>query len=196
MAFAYIPVIKAARLGAQTTEHALPVGTRPLPVRLVALTQYQPGAHWQSEVLSPGQAVLNPAGTWHEGAASPLDTRQKMLTPGPVRCRCPRPHLARLSANPSFRLDTSTLLLLGDRGELTEGGHMTFLQFIEFRGDKTEFDRLLERYRELMGSETTARRTWLLSDRDQPGSGLRVGRIIRNPARRVKDNAPYLKTTA
>ena len=51
---------------------------------------------------------------------------------------------------------------------------MTFLQFIEFRGDKTEFDRLLERYRELMGSETTARRTWLLSDRDQPGSLIQI----------------------
>ena len=42
----------------KASEHALPVGTRPLPVRLVALTQYQPGAHWQSETLSPGQAVL------------------------------------------------------------------------------------------------------------------------------------------
>ena len=51
---------------------------------------------------------------------------------------------------------------------------MTFFQFIEFRGDKTEFDRLLERYRELMGSETTARRTWLLSDRDQPGSLIQI----------------------
>jgi hypothetical protein len=44
--------------GGKASEHKLPVGTRPLPVRLVALTQYQPGAHWQSEVLSPGQAVL------------------------------------------------------------------------------------------------------------------------------------------
>jgi len=44
--------------GGKASEHTLPVGTRPLPVRLVALTQYQPGAHWQSEVLSPGQAVL------------------------------------------------------------------------------------------------------------------------------------------
>ena len=35
-----------------------PVGRRPLPVRLVALTQYQAGERWRSETLTPGQAML------------------------------------------------------------------------------------------------------------------------------------------
>lgn len=35
-----------------------PVGTRPMPVRLVALTHYQPGSRWTSQELSPGQALL------------------------------------------------------------------------------------------------------------------------------------------
>lgn len=52
-----------ARLGAprgQAPERApeRPVGTRPLPVRLVALTYYKPGARWRSRELSPGQALL------------------------------------------------------------------------------------------------------------------------------------------
>ncbi len=33
-------------------------GKRPLPVRLVALTHYQPAERWRSQTLSPGQAVL------------------------------------------------------------------------------------------------------------------------------------------
>ena len=36
----------------------LPVGERPLPVRLVVLTHYEPEASWRSELLSPGQAML------------------------------------------------------------------------------------------------------------------------------------------
>lgn len=47
---------------------------------------------------------------------------------------------------------------------------MTFLQSIEFHGDQAEFEKLLERYRELMGLETTAKRAWLLADRDNPGT--------------------------
>ena len=35
-----------------------PAGRRPLPVRMVALTYYKPGARWRSRPLSPGQAVL------------------------------------------------------------------------------------------------------------------------------------------
>jgi hypothetical protein len=35
-----------------------PVGTRPLPVRLVALTHYRAGSRWRSAALSPGQALL------------------------------------------------------------------------------------------------------------------------------------------
>jgi hypothetical protein len=34
------------------------VGTKPLPVGLVLLTQYQPGTRWRPRTLSPGQAVL------------------------------------------------------------------------------------------------------------------------------------------
>jgi hypothetical protein len=33
-------------------------GTRPLPVGLVAVTRYRPGARWQPRVLSPGETVL------------------------------------------------------------------------------------------------------------------------------------------
>ena len=47
---------------------------------------------------------------------------------------------------------------------------MTFLQSIEFEGDQAEFEKLLERYREIMGSDTTAKRAWLLADRDRPGT--------------------------
>ena len=36
----------------------LAAGKRPLPVRLVVLTHYEPGASWRSERLSPGQAML------------------------------------------------------------------------------------------------------------------------------------------
>jgi len=34
------------------------VGSGPVPVRLVVLTQYQVGAEWQPQVLSPGHALL------------------------------------------------------------------------------------------------------------------------------------------
>lgn len=33
-------------------------GTKPVPVALVALTEYQPGARWRPRALSPGQALL------------------------------------------------------------------------------------------------------------------------------------------
>jgi hypothetical protein len=33
-------------------------GTRALPVGLIAITAYQPGAHWCPEALTPAQAVL------------------------------------------------------------------------------------------------------------------------------------------
>ena len=36
----------------------LRVGKRPLPVGVVAMTQYEPGARWDPKALSPGQAVL------------------------------------------------------------------------------------------------------------------------------------------
>ncbi len=36
----------------------LAVGRRPLPVALVALTHYQPGAQWRSHALTPGRALL------------------------------------------------------------------------------------------------------------------------------------------
>jgi hypothetical protein len=34
------------------------VGQAPLPVGLVVVTEYQPGARWQARLLSPGQALL------------------------------------------------------------------------------------------------------------------------------------------
>src|SRR5262249_9794104 len=34
------------------------VGSRPLPVRLVAVTGYRPGARWRPRVLPPGHAAL------------------------------------------------------------------------------------------------------------------------------------------
>jgi hypothetical protein len=47
---------------------------------------------------------------------------------------------------------------------------MTFLQSIEFQGEQAQFEQLLDRYREIMGSDTTAKRAWLLADRDHPGT--------------------------
>jgi hypothetical protein len=47
---------------------------------------------------------------------------------------------------------------------------VTFLQSIEFQGDQAQFEQMLDRYRQLMGSETTAKRAWLLADRDRPGT--------------------------
>jgi hypothetical protein len=59
------PFARALKLRArpgETRERAaapvLPAGTRPLPVRLVALTHYQAGARWRSQSLSAGQALL------------------------------------------------------------------------------------------------------------------------------------------
>jgi hypothetical protein len=50
------PGESAGRVSAEPSDR--PGGTRPLPVRLVALTHYKPGARWRSKVLSPGQALL------------------------------------------------------------------------------------------------------------------------------------------
>ncbi len=47
---------------------------------------------------------------------------------------------------------------------------MTFLQMIEFQGEQAEFEKLLDRYREVMGEDTTAKRAWLFADRDRPGT--------------------------
>lgn len=47
---------------------------------------------------------------------------------------------------------------------------MTFLQSIEFQGDQAQFEELLDRYRALMGADTTAKRAWLLADRERPGT--------------------------
>ena len=33
-------------------------GSRPLPVGLVVVTEYVPGAHWEPETLSPGRGLL------------------------------------------------------------------------------------------------------------------------------------------
>jgi hypothetical protein len=52
------PLKLRARTGAPEQTRELPVGTRPLPVRLVALTHYKAGARWRSRALSPGQALL------------------------------------------------------------------------------------------------------------------------------------------
>jgi hypothetical protein len=46
---------------------------------------------------------------------------------------------------------------------------VTFIQAIEFTGDKETFEQQLERFRELIGDETTVRRAVLCKDRDRPG---------------------------
>jgi hypothetical protein len=64
-----------------------PAGTRPLPVRLVALTHYQPGARWESRALSPGQALLALMETTvpvrHRPEAT-LKTLREVVTRAPV----------------------------------------------------------------------------------------------------------------
>ncbi len=55
------PLKLRARRGeatARTAGQPASVGTRPLPVGLVALTRYEPGAEWQAQALSPGEALL------------------------------------------------------------------------------------------------------------------------------------------
>ncbi len=63
------------------------VGKRPMPVRLVALTHYQPGARWQSQMLSPGQALLalmeSTLPVRHRPEAS-LRTLREIVTRAPV----------------------------------------------------------------------------------------------------------------
>lgn len=61
------PYARPLRLRPRAGESAAPpardpselrVGRRPLPVSLVAMTHYEPGARWSPKALSPGQAVL------------------------------------------------------------------------------------------------------------------------------------------
>ena len=55
------PLKLRARRGEATAAAPQPpasVGSRPLPVGLVALTQYEPGKTWSSRALSPGEAIL------------------------------------------------------------------------------------------------------------------------------------------
>jgi hypothetical protein len=61
------PFAQPLKLRARCDDSAIPpseeaseprAGKRPLPVGLVALTHYQPGARWQAERLSPGHALL------------------------------------------------------------------------------------------------------------------------------------------
>ncbi len=46
---------------------------------------------------------------------------------------------------------------------------MKFVQAIEFRGSKEEFERLMDRYQAIVGAETTVRSARLFEDRDEPG---------------------------
>lgn len=46
---------------------------------------------------------------------------------------------------------------------------MRFIQAIEFSGDRETFEQQLERFRELIGDETTVRRAVLCEDRERPG---------------------------
>ena len=57
------PLVLRPRAGEVAAVAASPsaetrAGKKPLPVRLVALTHYQPGARWQPRPLTPGRAVL------------------------------------------------------------------------------------------------------------------------------------------
>ncbi len=55
------PLKLRARRGETTARAAgepASIGTRALPVGLVALTRYEPGAEWQAQALSPGEALL------------------------------------------------------------------------------------------------------------------------------------------
>lgn len=75
----------AARPALQPPE--LRVGTRPVPVRLVALTHYEPGARWQAQALSPGQALLalmeSTVPVRHRPAAT-LETLREIVASAPV----------------------------------------------------------------------------------------------------------------
>jgi hypothetical protein len=59
-------------------------------------------------------------------------------------------------------------------GTRATGGAITFLQSIEFQGDRAQFEQLLARCKELVGSTMTARRAWLLTDRDRPGTFIEL----------------------
>jgi hypothetical protein len=63
------------------------VGRRPLPVRLVALTHYKPGARWRSKLLSPGSALLalmeSAVPVRHRPEAT-LRTLREIVTKAPV----------------------------------------------------------------------------------------------------------------
>lgn len=74
--------------GAPTVEKApASPGRRPLPVRLVALTHYQAGARWESQTLTPGQALLalmeNTVPVRHRPEAT-LKTLREVVTHAPV----------------------------------------------------------------------------------------------------------------
>ena len=86
------PLVLRARSGesagrASKQPTGMPVGKRPLPVRLVALTHYMPGEHWRSEALSPGEAVLalmeNTVPVRHRPEAT-LKTLREVVTRAPV----------------------------------------------------------------------------------------------------------------
>lgn len=51
---------------------------------------------------------------------------------------------------------------------------MTFLQAIEFQGDQARFEQLMDRYKQLMGDQSKARRAWLLADHDRPGTFIEL----------------------
>lgn len=88
------PFARAPKLRARADEPSVRpsaepvrVGRRPLPVRLVALTHYQPGASWQAQALSPGQALLalmeSTVPVRHRPEAS-LRTLRAIVTQAPV----------------------------------------------------------------------------------------------------------------
>jgi hypothetical protein len=58
-----------------------------LPVRLVALTHYKPGARWRSKVLSPGQALLalmESTVPVRQRPQATLETLREVVTRAPV----------------------------------------------------------------------------------------------------------------
>jgi hypothetical protein len=50
--------VRPGELAVRSSPSEPSVGKRPISVRLVALMRYEPGEHWQSRALSPGQALL------------------------------------------------------------------------------------------------------------------------------------------
>jgi len=60
------------------------------------------------------------------------------------------------------------------RGWTSTGATMRFFQSIEFQGTKEQFEALMQRYLDLMGGESKARRATLLADRDRPGTLIQL----------------------